>query len=79
MTDDDHDDVENYAHLWASDGPWALLHLNPGKEQEEAPRYQIVDRFKRIALVIEDDDVAVAVKQRMLAAGVPVVTVGNGF
>lgn len=72
------DAIENYEHLWADrNGPWALLQLNPGKEQ--VPRYTVVNRFDRSILVIDDDEVAEAVKQRMLAAYVPVVWVGNGF
>jgi hypothetical protein len=72
------DTIKNYEHLWAdANGPWALLQLNPGTE--EVPRYMVVNRSDRSVLVIEDDGVAEAVKQRMLAAAVPVVWVGNGF
>lgn len=74
----DADDVSNYEHLWANaHGPYALLHLNPGKD--EVPRYMVVNLSNRIALVIEDNEVAEKVTQRMLTAGVPVVWVGNGF
>lgn len=72
------DTIKNYEHLWTdANGQWALLQLNPGKE--EVPRHMVVNRSDRSVLVIEDDDVAEAVKQRMLAAGVPVIWFGNGF
>ena len=72
------DSVTNYEHLWGhSNGPWALLQLNPGRQ--EAPNYVVVNLSDRSALLIEDNEVAQEVKKRMLAAGVRVVWVGNGF
>lgn len=72
------DAVENYEYLWADpNGPWALLRVNPGTE--EVPRYVVVNRSDRSVLIIEDGEVAKAVKERMLAVNVPVVWFGNGF
>lgn len=72
------DSVTNYEHLWAnSNGPWALLQLNPGRQG--TPSFIVINRADRSVLVIEDDEVAQEVKKRMLTAGVPVVWLGNGF
>lgn len=71
--------VESFSHLWADrNGPWALLRLKPLKENE-VPSYIVVNRTDRSVLVIENDVIAREVQQRMLAADIPIVWIGNGF
>lgn len=73
------DRIENYEYLWKDkSGIWALLHINRD-DQNETPRYLVVNREDRSALIIEDDIVSAAVKQKMLDIGAPIVWPGNGF
>ena len=71
--------LEGYSHLWArSDDGWALLHVNR-TSPEEMPRYLVVNCKDKTAMIIEDGALANEVKEKMLAAGVPIVWPGNGF
>jgi hypothetical protein len=72
-------DVSEYSYLWDGSSPeWALLYVNINQENE-APRYGIVDTESRDVLIIEDDDAFIQVKRKMIEGGVRIVSIGNGF
>lgn len=71
--------LQDYRYLWdGSSKAWALLHVNAEKP-DQTPSYLIVNTDTKRTLLIEDDILSAHVKQEMLACGVPVVSVGNGF
>jgi len=66
--------VQKYQYLWDGSEPqWALL--SAGNDA----RYLIVDTESKMAMIIEDDVLARQVIERMLAAGVRVVSPGAGY
>lgn len=72
-------DLEQYKYLWETTASqWALFYVNYSKK-DELPKYLIVDVKEKRALVIEDNDLARLIQEKMLAVGLPIVWPGNGF
>ncbi len=72
-------DISIFSYLWdGSEDGWVLLHVN-FLENNEEPRYLIVNTETRLAKIIEDEDYFNAVVKKMLNSEVDVVSVGNGF
>jgi hypothetical protein len=65
-------DILRYAHMWTTERQdWVLLDVGNGADRR--PRYLILDRKDKGALIIEDDEVAGAVEDKMLKHGCEVV------
>ncbi len=59
--------LDEYEYLWRDPGAGALIRLSRGE-------YMILDRRDDGLVIIEDDELAAAVKQEMLRHGVPIFT-----
>lgn len=71
------DRAQRFHYLWDGSEPqWALLNVTASNDE---PQYLIVNTDSKAAKIIEDDALAHQVIKQMLAAGVRVVSPGNGF
>ena len=70
--------ANEYVYLWdGSSDAWALLHINADKPDEH-PRYLIMNRETKRALLIRDDAVYARVKEEMLSHGVKIISLNDG-
>ncbi|MGF6873161.1 hypothetical protein [Paraburkholderia sp. MM5477-R1] len=66
--------LQQYEYLWDGSQPqWALLSDGTGAG------YLIVNTVSKMGKIIEDDVLAQKIIEKMLATGVRVVSIGNGF
>jgi len=66
--------VDEFEYLWTGANPWgALVALDP-RPGDSKPEYLVFDRRQRRLLLIEVEEVARAVVQNLLRAGVPILT-----
>ena len=64
--------LEEFAPLWGSEAhKYVLLRVDPGSR--ELSNCLIVEREHNAAMVIEDDELAAVVMQKMIDAGVQIV------
>ena len=69
--------IQKYEYLWNKDtSDWVLFRLNPDSTEEE-PEFSIINISNKHGLIIEDNDVNRAVIQKMLSAGVRILTAAD--
>jgi hypothetical protein len=67
-------DISEYSYLWdGSELGWALFHFNVNQE-DEAPKYGIVNIERKTILHIEDEFESIQIGKKMLKEGIQVVT-----
>ncbi len=69
--------IQKYQYLWDGTAPqWALMSVN---RPDGTEGHLVVNTQAKSAKIIEDNEEAEQVIQKMLEAGVRVVTPGKGF